>query len=183
MSAEWFWSRPASWWSCNSRRVHVSEQWGEILQSIFEQFPLHFHLKKKNFLDHLLIFTSQHFHKNLFKNWELWSYTNFVVSLFSSCIVSSLAWLPFFNYHKTNPFQTSHWAGCLAYFSLFYKFNGILVASTLTQQNVCSSNPCLHNTTCLNGYTEKGYLCLCQFGYTGKKCKIGKYTRKHEHEY
>lgn len=27
--------------------------------------------KKKNFLDHLLIFTSQHFHKNLFKNWEL----------------------------------------------------------------------------------------------------------------
>ena len=42
----------------------------------------------------------------------------------------------------------------------------MLEASTITQQNVCSSNPCLHNTTCLNGYTEKGYLCLCQFGYT-----------------
>ena len=37
--------------------------------------------------------------------------------------------------------------------------------------------------TCLNGFTEKGYLCVCQFGYTGKKCKLGKYTYKNEDEY
>ena len=37
----------------------------------------------------------------------------------------------------------------------------------------------------LKWFTEKGYLCtrVCQFGYTGKKCKIGKYTYKNEDEY
>ena len=59
------------------------------------------------------------------------------------------------------------------------------VVSVIYRQNSCLSNPCPQNTTCLNGFTEKGYLCtrVCQFGYTGKKCKIGKYTYKNKDEY
>ncbi len=38
-------------------------------------------------------------------------------------------------------------------------------------QNPCSSNPCLHNATCLNGFTDKRYICLCQAGYTGENCE------------
>ena len=45
---------------------------------------------------------------------------------------------------------------------------------TLSLQNPCSSSPCLHNATCLNGFTDKRYICLCQAGFKGKKCeKIG----------
>ena len=41
-------------------------------------------------------------------------------------------------------------------------------------QNVCSSSPCFHNATCLNGFTDKRYRCLCPIGYTGGNCEIGK---------
>lgn len=40
-------------------------------------------------------------------------------------------------------------------------------------QNPCASNPCLNNGTCLNGFTDKKYLCLCQAGYTGDQCAKG----------
>ncbi|XP_078374485.1 uncharacterized protein LOC144658031 [Oculina patagonica] len=38
-------------------------------------------------------------------------------------------------------------------------------------ENACSSNPCNHNATCLNGFTDKRYLCECQAGYTGRQCE------------
>ncbi|XP_078382013.1 uncharacterized protein LOC144664690 isoform X2 [Oculina patagonica] len=38
-------------------------------------------------------------------------------------------------------------------------------------ENPCSSSPCLHNSICLNGYTDKGYLCECLPGYTGEICE------------
>ncbi|XP_078381971.1 uncharacterized protein LOC144664667 isoform X3 [Oculina patagonica] len=41
----------------------------------------------------------------------------------------------------------------------------------LGTENPCYSNPCLHNATCLNGFTDKGYLCECQAGYTGEQCE------------
>ena len=41
-------------------------------------------------------------------------------------------------------------------------------------QNPCFSNPCLHDSICLNGYTDKQYLCECQAGYTGEQCEKGK---------
>ncbi|CAH3159415.1 unnamed protein product, partial [Pocillopora meandrina] len=37
-------------------------------------------------------------------------------------------------------------------------------------KNPCSSSPCLHNATCLNGFTVKRYICLCQVGFKGKDC-------------
>ncbi|KAL9970887.1 hypothetical protein ACROYT_G023340 [Oculina patagonica] len=37
-------------------------------------------------------------------------------------------------------------------------------------ENACSSNPCRHNATCLNGFTDERYLCVCQAGYTGRQC-------------
>ncbi|XP_078356209.1 uncharacterized protein LOC144641025 [Oculina patagonica] len=40
-------------------------------------------------------------------------------------------------------------------------------------KNPCFSNPCLHNATCLNGFTDKRYICLCQAGYTGENCEAG----------
>ena len=46
----------------------------------------------------------------------------------------------------------------------------------LVRQNSCSSNPCFHNATCLNGFTDKKYICVCQFGYIGEKCEKGKTT-------
>ncbi|XP_078382078.1 uncharacterized protein LOC144664745 isoform X1 [Oculina patagonica] len=39
-------------------------------------------------------------------------------------------------------------------------------------QNPCSSGPCFHNATCLNGFTDKRYICLCQDGYNGENCEI-----------
>ena len=41
-------------------------------------------------------------------------------------------------------------------------------------QNECSSSPCFYNATCLNGFTDKRYKCLCPIGYTGGNCEIGK---------
>ncbi|KAL9970871.1 hypothetical protein ACROYT_G023323 [Oculina patagonica] len=38
-------------------------------------------------------------------------------------------------------------------------------------ENACSSNPCPHNATCLNGFTDERYLCKCQAGYTGRQCE------------
>ncbi|KAL9970506.1 hypothetical protein ACROYT_G022892 [Oculina patagonica] len=40
-------------------------------------------------------------------------------------------------------------------------------------QNACSSNPCFHNGTCLNGFTPKGYLCGCKPGYARENCEKG----------
>ncbi|CAH3169920.1 unnamed protein product, partial [Pocillopora meandrina] len=39
-----------------------------------------------------------------------------------------------------------------------------------TSKNPCSSSPCLHNATCLNGFTNTRYICLCQVGFKGKQC-------------
>ncbi|XP_078351548.1 uncharacterized protein LOC144636259 [Oculina patagonica] len=39
-------------------------------------------------------------------------------------------------------------------------------------ENACSSNPCFHNATCLNGYTYKKYRCMCQTGFKGENCEI-----------
>ncbi|XP_078371407.1 uncharacterized protein LOC144655059 [Oculina patagonica] len=39
-------------------------------------------------------------------------------------------------------------------------------------ENPCSSNPCFHNATCLNGFTYKKYRCVCQTGYRGENCEI-----------
>ncbi|CAH3150626.1 unnamed protein product [Pocillopora meandrina] len=38
-------------------------------------------------------------------------------------------------------------------------------------ENSCTSNPCLHDSTCLNGYTDKRYICLCPDNYTGENCE------------
>ncbi|XP_078373999.1 uncharacterized protein LOC144658644 [Oculina patagonica] len=38
-------------------------------------------------------------------------------------------------------------------------------------ENPCSSSPCSHNGTCLNGFTDKRYLCDCKPGYTGEQCE------------
>ena len=40
-------------------------------------------------------------------------------------------------------------------------------------KNRCSNNPCLNNGTCLNGYTKKGYICLCGSLYSGELCETG----------
>ena len=59
----------------------------------------------------------------------------------------------------------SLWYG---YAEFFFKKNPLKI--TLSLQNPCSSSPCLHNATCLNGFTDKRYICLCQAGFKGKKC-------------
>ncbi|KAL9969258.1 hypothetical protein ACROYT_G021454 [Oculina patagonica] len=41
----------------------------------------------------------------------------------------------------------------------------------LGTENPCFHNPCHHDSCCLNGFTDKGYLCECQAGYTGKQCE------------
>ena len=41
-------------------------------------------------------------------------------------------------------------------------------------QNSCVSTPCLHNATCLGGYTARGYVCECQDGYSGEQCEKGR---------
>lgn len=38
-------------------------------------------------------------------------------------------------------------------------------------ENLCSSNPCTENGMCLNGFTDKKYVCVCQTGYTGEHCE------------
>ena len=51
-----------------------------------------------------------------------------------------------------------------------------------SHQNPCFSNPCLHDSTCLNGYTDKQYLCQCQAsaGYTGEQCEKGESNKASE---
>ncbi|XP_078352335.1 putative skeletal organic matrix protein 5 [Oculina patagonica] len=39
-------------------------------------------------------------------------------------------------------------------------------------KNACSSYPCFHNGTCLNGFTDKRYQCLCTANYSGVNCQI-----------
>ncbi|XP_020623472.1 EGF-like repeat and discoidin I-like domain-containing protein 3 [Orbicella faveolata] len=42
-------------------------------------------------------------------------------------------------------------------------------------ESPCSSNPCFNNGTCvLKGLTDKKYVCMCQTGYRGERCEIGK---------
>ncbi|CAH3107648.1 unnamed protein product, partial [Porites lobata] len=38
-------------------------------------------------------------------------------------------------------------------------------------QNACSSNPCFFKATCLSGFTNKGYRCLCPPGRAGDQCE------------
>ena len=61
------------------------------------------------------------------------------------------------------------------YFILRYNFWSSIVANRhfLSYQNPCFSNPCLHNSTCLNGYTDKRYICLCTDSYMGENCAKG----------
>ena len=44
---------------------------------------------------------------------------------------------------------------------------------TFSCQNACSSDPCLYKATCLSGFTDKGYRCLCPPGRTGERCEKG----------
>ena len=42
-------------------------------------------------------------------------------------------------------------------------------------QNTCSSKPCPQNMTCVNGFTNKRYICLmCKVGFMGERCEQGK---------
>jgi len=50
----------------------------------------------------------------------------------------------------------------------FKKREGFLYIGT---ENPCFSNPCRRHSICLNGYTDKQYLCKCQAGYTGEQCE------------
>ena len=69
--------------------------------------------------------------------------------------------------HNTiDSFSNSPWYG-YAWFLL----KQIPLKITLSLQNPCSSSPCLHNATCLNGFTDKRYICLCQAGFKGRKCE------------
>ncbi|XP_078352336.1 putative skeletal organic matrix protein 5 [Oculina patagonica] len=42
-------------------------------------------------------------------------------------------------------------------------------------ENACSGNPCFHNGTCLNGFTDKRYQCVCTANYTGQNCEIDEF--------
>ena len=46
--------------------------------------------------------------------------------------------------------------------------------SIFSHQNKCCFNMCYNNATCLVGFTNKGYKCLCPPGYTGEHCEKGK---------
>ncbi|XP_078351691.1 uncharacterized protein LOC144636371 isoform X1 [Oculina patagonica] len=39
-------------------------------------------------------------------------------------------------------------------------------------ENACSTHPCLYNGTCLNGFTNKRYQCVCTAYSTGENCEI-----------
>ena len=63
------------------------------------------------------------------------------------------------------------------------KLNLIMTTLCSLPQNPCFSNPCLHDSICLNGYTDKQYLCKCQAGYTGEQCEKGEAIRVYEWYY
>ncbi|CAH3183413.1 unnamed protein product [Porites lobata] len=43
--------------------------------------------------------------------------------------------------------------------------------SCIAKNNICAYKPCLNNAKCFLGYTDKGFLCECQSGYTGELCE------------
>ena len=63
--------------------------------------------------------------------------------------------------------------------------NRNLIMQTLfsSRQNPCFSNPCRRDSICMNGYTDKQYLCKCQAGYTGEQCEKGEANRVYEWYY
>ncbi|XP_020619987.1 delta-like protein 4 [Orbicella faveolata] len=44
-------------------------------------------------------------------------------------------------------------------------------------ENACSSNPCVNNGTCLSGFTDKNYHCVCPAYLTGENCDKGKHRQ------
>ena len=51
----------------------------------------------------------------------------------------------------------------------------MLLKINLSMQNTCSSKPCPQNMTCVNGFTNKRYICLmCKVGFMGESCEQGK---------
>ena len=48
--------------------------------------------------------------------------------------------------------------------SLFY---------TCCFQNLCESSPCKNGGTCESGYTDKGYRCVCRWGFSSSHCERG----------
>ena len=49
-----------------------------------------------------------------------------------------------------------------------------LSLSFLIQENKCSTVQCPPHSNCQKGFGEKGYLCQCHFGFTGKACDRSK---------
>ena len=51
-------------------------------------------------------------------------------------------------------------------------------------QNKCYFNMCYNNATCLVGFTDKGYKCVCPAGCTGEHCGEGMATvHSNDHVY
>ena len=60
------------------------------------------------------------------------------------------------------------------FFCLFTCFQVTVVCLIFfLHQNKCSINICHNDATCLNGFTDQGFLCLCQAGYAGELCEKG----------
>ncbi len=76
-----------------------------------------------------------------------------------------------------NSMATLVWFFCLKVVeTVCFQWNYCNVSTTCfcSYQNPCSSNPCSHNASCLNGFTYSKYRCVCQTGYRGENCEIGK---------
>ena len=46
-----------------------------------------------------------------------------------------------------------------------------------SHQNACSSDPCFNNATCLSGFTDKKYLCVCPAKFAGENCEKGEHRQ------